>query len=512
MAALSRVVRLFFSGRLREIDTFMRDPAGVQHKQLKSLISKGYDTVFGREYGFDTITDGGSFARNVPVFDYESIEPYIERTRKGEESVIWPGRIKWYAKSSGTTGSKSKFIPVTSEGLKNCHMRGPMDIVAIYADLFPDTKVFGGKTLTLGGSHRIEPLGDGSAMQGDLSAILIENTPKFARSMRVPKPATALIPDFEEKVKAIYKETAAQDVRSFAGVPSWNLVLMNKILEFSGKENILEVWPNMELFTHGGMNFAPYREQYKRILPSDRMRYMETYNASEGFFGIGDDLSRDDMLLMLDYGVYYEFLPMDKLSDHSAAVPLEGVRMGVNYAMIITTCNGLWRYMIGDTVEFTSTAPYRIKITGRTKHFINAFGEEIIIDNAETALKAACEATGAAISDYTAGPVYMGDKSKGSHEWIIEFSTLPSDIEKFREALDQGLQKVNSDYEAKRFKDTTLLMPKITVAPEGTFYRWMKDLGKTGGQNKVPRLANDRKYIEQLYKVMELEKCVESVP
>lgn len=503
MTILSRAVRLAGSGRMREIEKFSRDPFGVQRGQLLSLVEKGHTTSFGKEYGLGAVADGESFARSVPVFDYESIEPYIERTRRGEESVVWPGRIKWYAKSSGTTGSRSKFIPVTAEGLKHCHMRGPMDIAIVYSNLFPDTKVFGGKTLTLGGSHRIESLGNGTAHEGDLSAILIENTPEIARIMRVPRPATALIPDFEEKVMAIYRETADRDVRSFAGVPSWNLVLMNKILELSGRENILEVWPNMELFTHGGMNFAPYREQYKRIFPSEKMRYMETYNASEGFFGIQTDLSRDDMQLMLDYGVYYEFLPMDRLSDHSAAVPLEGVAKGVNYAMIITTCNGLWRYMIGDTVEFTSTDPYRIKITGRTKHFINAFGEEVIVDNAETALKAACEATGATVTDYTAGPVYMGDKSKGSHEWVVEFGVPPSDIAVFRDALDRALQRVNSDYEAKRFRDTTLLPPRITVAPPGTFYRWMKERGKTGGQNKVPRLANDRQYIGQLHKVIE---------
>ena len=316
--------------------------------------------------------------------------------------------------------------------------------------------------------------------------------------MRVPKPETALIPDFERKVEAICRETVGQNVTAFAGVPSWNLVMLRKVLEFTGKSNLLEVWPRLELFTHGGMNFKPYREQYRQLIPSDRMKYMETYNASEGFFGIQNDPASDDLLLMLDYGVYYEFLPVRDLDDPSRAVPLEGVAKGINYAMIITTCNGLWRYQIGDTVEFTSLAPYKIRITGRTRHYINAFGEEVIVDNAETALKAACDATGARISDYTAGPIYMNGRSKGSHQWVVEFSVPPDDAERFTDTLDRALQSVNSDYEAKRFKDTTLMRPTLTVVPPGTFYRWMKSRGKAGGQNKVPRLFNDRTYIDQL--------------
>lgn len=497
MSLTTQIVNLFFSQRRGEIDFFMRHPHQTQQMQLEKLLTQARDTAFGREHGFGTIHTGGEFAARVPVSDYDRFEALIARSRAGEGDVTWPGEVRWFAKSSGTTGSRSKFIPVTDEGLSQCHLRGPMDVVCLFASLYPKSKVFSGKTLTLGGSHRLESTG-GRAQEGDLSAILIENTPKWADWRRAPRAETALIPDFEEKVQAICRETVDQKITAFAGVPSWNLVMLNKVLEYTGKDNVLEVWPQMELFIHGGMNFKPYRDQYRRIFPSEQMKYMETYNASEGFFAIQNEPAKDDMLLMLDYGVYYEFLPTAALHDPSQAVPLEGVRTGVNYALIISTCNGLWRYMIGDTVEFTSLSPYKIRITGRTRHFINAFGEEIIIDNAETALKAACDATGAQISDYTAGPIYMDDKTQGSHQWLIEFSRPPDSAERFTDLLDEALQRVNSDYEAKRFKDTTLLRPTLTVLPEGTFYRWMKGRGKAGGQNKVPRLCNDRTYIDQL--------------
>ncbi|WP_337600038.1 GH3 auxin-responsive promoter family protein [Alistipes ihumii] len=497
MALKTRLIRLLSAPRLREIDRFMEHPAQVQQRQLRRLLDRAAPTLFGTEHGFHAIRTAEQFASRVPVTDYDGFTPYIERMRRGEADVCWPGEVRWFAKSSGTTSAKSKFIPVSREGLRGCHMRGPLDIVCLTSSLWPDTDVFSGKTLTLGGSRRLETTG-GRAQEGDLSAILIENTPWLAGRMRVPKPETALIPDFEKKVEAICRETVGQNVTAFAGVPSWNLVMLRKVLEFTGKSNLLEVWPRLELFTHGGMNFKPYREQYRQLIPSDRMKYMETYNASEGFFAIQNDPASDDLLLMLDYGVYYEFLPVRDLDDPSRAVPLEGVAKGINYAMIITTCNGLWRYQIGDTVEFTSLAPYKIRITGRTRHYINAFGEEVIVDNAETALKAACDATGARISDYTAGPVYMNGRSKGSHQWVVEFDTPPDDAERFTDTLDRALQSVNSDYEAKRFKDTTLMRPTLTVVPPGTFYRWMKSRGKAGGQNKVPRLFNDRTYIDQL--------------
>ncbi len=497
MPLLTKLINAFFARRRKEIEFFMEHPQQVQQQQLKWLLNRAENTVFGREHGFSAVRTAEEFAAAVPVVDYDSFQSYIARIRAGEQNVLWPTEIKWFAKSSGTTSSKSKFIPVSHEGLQGGHMQGPRDVLCLFAHLYPQSHVFEGKTLTLGGSHRLESTG-GKAQEGDLSAILIENTPWWAAKRRTPRVETALIPDFEEKVQAICREAVGQRVTAFAGVPSWNLVLMNRVLEYTGKQNILEVWPDMELFVHGGMNFNPYREQYRRIFPSDRMKYMDTYNASEGFFAIQNDPKSDDMLLMLDYGVYYEFLPVSSLSDPSKAVPLEGVQMGVNYAMIITTSNGLWRYQIGDTVEFTSIAPYKIKITGRTKLYINAFGEELIIDNAETALQRVCDETGALVTDYTVGPIYMGDRSKGSHQWLIEFNRAPTDIEQFTDLLDQALQQVNSDYEAKRFRDTTLLRPTVTVLPEGSFYRWMESRGKVGGQNKVPRLYNDRTYIDQL--------------
>lgn len=363
MALKTRLIRLLSAPRLREIDRFMEHPAQVQQRQLRRLLDRAAPTLFGTEHGFHAIRTAEQFASRVPVTDYDGFTPYIERMRRGEADVCWPGEVRWFAKSSGTTSAKSKFIPVSREGLRGCHMRGPLDIVCLTSSLWPDTDVFSGKTLTLGGSRRLETTG-GRAQEGDLSAILIENTPWLAGRMRVPKPETALIPDFEKKVEAICRETVGQNVTAFAGVPSWNLVMLRKVLEFTGKSNLLEVWPRLELFTHGGMNFKPYREQYRQLIPSDRMKYMETYNASEGFFAIQNDPASDDLLLMLDYGVYYEFLPVRDLDDPSRAVPLEGVAKGINYAMIITTCNGLWRYQIGDTVEFTSLAPYKIRITG----------------------------------------------------------------------------------------------------------------------------------------------------
>lgn len=497
MPLITNLTREYLRLRLHEIDRFRQHPAEIQAKQLRYLLNRGKGTMFGQEHGMAVITGHDKFIRQIPVVDYEHFHDYIMRTKAGEQNVIWPTHIKWFAKSSGTTDAKSKYIPVSQQGLRQAHLQGPRDVVALYLATHPQSRMLDGKTLTLGGSKKVEREGE-TAFSGDLSAILIENTPWYANLRRVPKPQTALIADFEEKVRRICEETVGQDVRAFAGVPSWNLVMMNKVLDYTGAKNLLEVWPNLELFMHGGMNFKPYRKQYEALIPSGNMNYMETYNASEGFFGIADDPTRDDMLLMLDYGIYYEFLPMDSLGDTSKALPLEGVREGVNYAMIITTSNGLWRYMIGDTVEFTSTSPYRIRITGRTKHYINAFGEEIVIENAESAITAAGNATGAIIAEYSAAPVYMDGKTKGAHEWVIEFRKAPSSLKDFTRELDLALQRVNSDYEAKRFKDTTLLPPRVSMVEPGTFMAWLSSKGKLGGQNKVPRLFNDRTFVDEL--------------
>jgi hypothetical protein len=494
-------MNLVFARRKGRIDRFRRHPHPIQKEQFRRLVRCGSQTAFGRDHGFDRIHTYADFRLRVPIRDYEGLKPYIIRAREGEASVLWPGKTEWFAQSSGTTHDTSKFIPVTRDGLNDNHLRGPKDVMTLFLDRYPESKAYDGKLLTLGGSHRIDPLGD-HAQSGDLSSILIEHTPAWARTKRVPRPETALISDFEEKVRRICKETKDANVTAFAGVPSWNLVMLNRILEMTGKNNLLEVWPDLCCFIHGGMSFEPYREQYRQLIPSPDMRYMETYNASEGFFAIQDEES-GDMLLMLDYGMFYEFLPVKTLDDPSTALPLEEVEPGVNYALIVSNSNGLWRYLIGDTVEFTSVKPYKIRITGRTKLYINAFGEEIIIDNAERAIRAACLATGAAVQDYTAGPVYMSGNDKGAHEWLIEFSQEPDCVQRFAQMLDETLREVNSDYAAKRFKDTTLYAPVVRALPTGTFYRWMESRGKAGGQNKVPRLANDRKYIDALQETIE---------
>jgi len=470
---------------------------------LLNLLRRANDTVWGRKYGFESIPSVEAFQKTLPLQTYDDIKPWIDRLREGENDVLWPGEVKWFAKSSGTTSDKSKFIPVTKDALEDCHLRGPKDVFALYIKNYPETGVLWGKTLTIGGSHQINNFSNNS-YYGDLSAILIENVPFWTNLMRIPPAEIALIEDFEEKIEQVIQTSLDQNVTSLAGVPSWYLVLLKKILEKTGANNILEVWPNLEVFIHGGINFEPYREQYKKIIPSENMHYMETYNASEGFFAIQDDPSRNDMLLMLDYGVFYEFIPMSEFgSENPKVLTLKDVELNENYALVISTNAGLWRYMIGDTIQFTCRNPYRLKITGRTKHFINAFGEEVIIDNAEKALQSACAQTGVIVNEYTAGPVFMGDNQKGAHQWIIEFEKAPSENERFAELLDKGLQEVNSDYEAKRYKNLTLEGLHLTVAPKGTFYQWMKNRGKVGGQNKIPRLSNNRKYLDELLELIQ---------
>jgi hypothetical protein len=486
-----------------QIDLFRKFPCDTQMETLFKLLKKAEYTEYGKKHSFKSVKTIEQFKRQVPVNDYESLKPYIDRLRQGEQNILWPSEIKWFAKSSGTTSGKSKFIPVSRESLEDCHFMGGKDVLAIYTNNFPETDIFSGKGLTLGGSNSINNISNDSYF-GDLSAILIENTPFWAHFIRVPRQDIALMDNWEEKLEKITRTTIEEDVTSLAGVPSWNLVLIQHILNYTGKNNLLEVWPNLELFIHGGVSFTPYREQYHELIPSENMHYLETYNASEGFFAIQDYPTRDDMLLMLDYGIYYEFIPMDELEKEEPKVlSLDEVKEGENYAILITTNSGLWRYRIGDTVKFTSRYPFRIKITGRTKHFINAFGEELIIDNAEEALKMACQKTGASIKEYTAGPVYMGQQQNGTHEWLIEFEHPPSNLDFFTDVLDNGLKALNSDYEAKRYKDITLRPPIVKAVKEGTFYQWLKAKGKLGGQNKVPRLANNREYLEEINQINE---------
>lgn len=500
MPFIPSVIKWINTKRLSQIELFKKYPAESQEEVLLQLISRSRDTVWGREHGYSSVSTHQQFSSNVPIQTYEELIPYVEKLRAGEKNLLWPGEVKWFAKSSGTTSTRSKFIPITRESLEGTHYRGTKDCVVLYTTYNPATRLFLGKGLTLGGSHQINSFSNNS-LYGDLSAILIENAPGYSDLIRTPPARIALIEDFEEKMKMITEKTVDMNITSISGVPSWYLVLIRHILNTTGKENLHQVWPNLELFFHGGVSFTPYREQYKKLLPDPKMRYMETYNASEGFFAIQDDLTDSSMLLMLDYGVYYEFIRADEIgTDNPRTLTIGEVEKGVNYAVIISTDCGLWRYAIGDTVEFTSLFPHKIKITGRTKHFINAFGEEVIIDNAEKALEKACLGTGAHIIEYTAGPVYMGSDTRGSHEWVIEFDREPEDIDHFIEILDTTLKAINSDYEAKRYKDLTLVKPVLRVVPKGTFYKWFRDRDKLGGQNKMPRLSNSREFIESVLK------------
>jgi len=488
--------------RMHQIELFIKYPYDVQDEWFQMLISTAQHTEWGKKYGYSSIYTQDQFKDRVPIQSYESLKPYIEKMMNGEQNILWPSEIKWFAKSSGTTNDRSKFIPVSEESLEECHFKGGKDLLSMYCDNRPDARIFTGKCLVLGGSHQINQLNTDSCY-GDLSAVLIKNLPYWAEFYRTPDMSIALMDNFEEKVEKIARATIDVNVTNIAGVPTWNLVLAKRILEITGKNNLLEVWPNLEFYFHGAVNFNPYREQFKKLIPSDNMYYLETYNASEGFFGIQDQPNSEELLLMLDYGIYYEFLPMEDLhAENPKTLGLDQVQLNKNYALIISTNAGLWRYMIGDTIKFTSLSPHRIQITGRTKHFINAFGEELIIDNAEKGLAKACLETHSIIRDYTACPIYFEGNEVGGHEWIIEFEQKPDDIERFTDILDQTLREVNSDYDAKRYKDMALRRPLLHIAPDGTFYHWMKNRGKLGGQNKVPRLANDRAYVDEILKML----------
>ena len=498
MPLLNSILNWVNSKRLYSIDHFRQHPFEVQRDVLLELLKQAAKTEYGNRFGFNSIKTIEEFQKRVPIVDYETLKPYIDRLRRGEEKLLWPTEIRWFAKSAGTTQSKSKFIPVSNEALKDCHFRGARDVIAIYMNLYPNNNLLSGKGFTLGGSHQVDNF-NMKSFYGDLSAILIENQPWWAEFIRTPSQKVALIPDWEEKLEKLTQETLNENVTSLAGVPSWNMVMIKHLLSYTGKSNLLEIWPNLELFMHGGVSFVPYREQFQKVIPTPNMHYMETYNASEGFFAIQDDPTSDSMLLMLDYGIFYEFVPLHELSNpNPVALTVADVEVGKNYAMVISTNSGLWRYLIGDTVTFTSKAPHRIKITGRTRHFINVFGEEVIIDNAERALEKACKVTGALIAEYTAAPVFMGTDRKGCHEWLIEFEKQPGSIDEFARVLDSALCEANSDYEAKRAKNVTLDFPIVQAATPGTFFEWMRQRGKLGGQNKVPRLSNTREYIDEL--------------
>jgi hypothetical protein len=483
--------------RYHQIELFLKYPEEVQQEVLLQLIEIAEDTEIGRSYGYNSITNYETFKERVPLVSYEDIEPIIERTRRGEQNIFWPTSVKLFAKSSGTTNAKSKFIPVSLEALEDCHYKSGKDLLCLYLNNNENSQLFTGKSLRLGGSKELYE--DNGSFFGDLSAILIDNMPLWAEFSSTPSSKVSLMSEWESKLKAIIKESVTENVTSLAGVPSWMLVLLNSMLEETGKDNLFQVWENLEVYFHGGVSFSPYKEQYKVLLPRKQFKYYEIYNASEGFFAIQDRNNADDLLLMLDYGIFYEFIPMDTYNtSEQVEIPLWDVKVGVNYAIVITTNSGLWRYKIGDTIRFTSKNPYRIRVTGRTKHHINVFGEELIIENAEEALKSVCKKAGAEIKDYTAGPIFMKGREKGSHEWIIEFRKAPQDLDYFTEFLDNALKSLNSDYEAKRYNNTTLSMPKVHVAREDLFYDWLKINDKLGGQHKIPRLSNKRDYIDEL--------------
>ena len=501
--SLTSIVGKAFLPRQIKLQRHITDAETLQATVLRHLLQRAANTEYGRNHLFNNTRSYDDFARNVPVNTYEELKSDIDRMRHGESDVLWPGQVKWYAKSSGTTNDKSKFIPVSQEGLQHIHYQGGKDVVALYLRNNPHSRLFDGRSLILGGSHSPNYNLPGSLV-GDLSAILIENINPLANLVRVPKKQTALLSDLEVKRDRIARETLGKNVTNISGVPSWMMSVLVRVLELSGKEHIEEVWPNLEVFFHGGIAFTPYRSQYEKLITSPKMHYMETYNASEGFFGIQNDPSDKSMLLMLDYDVFYEFMPVDQVGmPNPTVVPLTGVELNKNYAMLISTSCGLWRYMIGDTVMFTSRDPYKFVITGRTKYFINAFGEELIQDNAENGLLEACRETGAEVKEYTAAPVFMDQNAKCRHQWVIEFAKLPDSIEHFADVLDKSLQQINSDYEAKRFHDITLQHLEVVVARQGLFDDWLKSKGKLGGQHKVPRLSNNRTVIDE---VLEMNK------
>jgi hypothetical protein len=483
--------------RIHQMELFLKYPHEVQEELLFSLIKSAEATQIGKKYDFSSVKNYTTFSERIPIASYEELEPLIELTRKGEQNVFWPSSIKWFAKSSGTTNAKSKFIPVSAEALENCHYKASKDLLCLFLNNNEDSQLFTGKSLRLGGSKQLYE--DNNTFFGDLSAILIDNMPIWAEFSSTPSSKISLMGDWETKLPAIINETVNENVTSLAGVPSWMLVLLQKALETTGKSNLLEVWPNAEVYFHGGVSFEPYKEQYKKLFPKDSFKYYEIYNASEGFFAIQDQNGSDELLLMLDYGIFYEFIPMDTFGTlNQRVIRLNQVELHKNYALVITTNSGLWRYSIGDTIRFTSLSPYRIKVTGRTKHHINVFGEELMVENTDTALAKTCKTFNCEMVDYTVAPIFMKEKEKGAHEWIIEFKNPPEDIAKFTQALDENIQAVNSDYEAKRYNNMTLNPLVLNVARENLFYDWLKQQDKLGGQHKVPRLSNERTYLERL--------------
>ncbi len=495
---MSPAIKGFFRLRSSAIDNFALNPVDTQKQVFNELIGSAQFTAWGKAHGYDKLNSIEDFKKAVPVNDYDTLKPYIERIMAGEQNVLWPSEITWFAKSSGTTSDKSKFIPVSKEALDDNHYRAARDSIALYLRQNPETKIMNGKCLVIGGSHQVNQLSPDS-FYGDLSAVMLENMPRIGQLVRTPDLSVALMEEWEEKIEMMARTTMQENVTFMAGVPTWTLVLLKRIMEIASTDNIHDVWPELELYIHGGVSFKPYRQQFQQLVPGSSLNYLETYNASEGFFSAQDDPLDEGMLLFLAHGIFYEFMPMAECGrEDPQTLGLEEVELHTNYAILITTNAGLWRYLVGDTIQFTCLNPFRIRVSGRIKSFMNAFGEEVIIDNSDGAMAEACRLTGATVTDYSAAPVYMTGNTNGAHEWIIEFANLPVPLAEFVHHMDEALKKINSDYEAKRHKDIALRPPIVHQMPAGGFNRWLKDKGKLGGQHKVPRLSNERKWLEEM--------------
>ena len=498
MSLFSPAIKSYIRLRQSAIDNFMLNPVDTQKQVFNHLIGTAQYTEFGKKFDFNKIDNFQDFKKAVPVFDYDSLKPFIQKTLEGQQNILWSSPINWFAKSSGTTSDKSKFIPVSKEALADNHYKGGKDVLALYLRTFPQSNVMSGKCLTIGGSHQVNQL-NADSFYGDLSAVMLQNMSFMGQRMRAPDLSVALMEEWEAKLEEMVYCVFHENITFIAGVPTWTMVLIKRILEIAGEKDIRKIWPNLELYIHGGVSFTPYRKQFEQLIPGSGMQYMETYNASEGFFAAQDNLSQEGMLLFLNHGIFFEFMPMEEYGkDHPDTLSLKEVELGKNYALVISTNGGLWRYLVGDTVQFTSLSPYRIKVSGRTKHFINAFGEEVIVDNSDHAIAEACKATGAIVNDYTAAPIYMSADGQAAHEWIIEFEHLPVPLNVFTREMDAALQKINSDYEAKRQADIVLHLPVVHQMPAGGFNAWLKQKGKLGGQHKIPRLSNDRKILEEI--------------
>lgn len=497
--AISRLARL----RYGRIEHWENNPIAAQREVLQDLITHGHYTQFGRKYGFTQIFSIRKFKETVPIHAYEDLKPYIDQIMEGEDAVLWNTPVEWFAKSSGTTNDKSKFIPLTKESIEDNHFNAAKDTLTLFYHAAPESDLLTGKGLVVGGSHQVHPIKEG-IQYGDLSAVLLQNSPFWSGLIRTPELAIALMDDWETKIEALAQCTIDEDVSSISGVPTWTMILLKRILEITGKKNIKEVWPNFELYIHGGVSFTPYKDQFDKIIGIG-CKYLEIYNASEGFFAAQDNLEEEGMLLLLDHGIFYEFMPIEEYGKpNPKTIGLNKVAIGKNYAIVISTNGGLWRYLVGDTIQFVSLHPFKIKVSGRIKQYINAFGEELIADNTDNALALTCKELDLVIKDYTAAPIYMTDQGAGAHEWLIEFEEAPKDLIAFAISLDKHLQSLNSDYEAKRHKDIALGLPKIKAMKNGCFNEWLKRKGKLGGQHKVPRLSNERNYVEEI-KLMEAE-------